>query len=320
MYKISLCCGVALEKKGYLPSIEDEFISSITDGTIEAFLELWFDNIRNNFDIIRKSESVKNIPKHPDIPAIVVGAGPSVKEKNHMKLIRESDFGGIIIAVDRMLVPLLEEGIVPDFVINADGHCENILNFFDNPLVDQHASEITAVFATIAPSNAVNRFVGRKYFYNPMIDNIDSTTSITRCMKFLTKMSILNTTGNVGGFGVIFAYYLKCNPIAMIGLNYGYPGGTSLQDTYAYPNIRTAFPNLTDEEIYDRFYIQVDHPFFKEGGFTEPIFSYYKIGLLEAATTISEEGYTIFNCTEGGIIYEEPIKCLRLAEFLESCR
>ena len=295
----------------------DDLSNSITEATLDQFSKLWMENIAQNMEVILSSKSVKELPKHAGKSAIVIAAGPSVKDNNHLKLLRESDFDGIIIAVDRMLIPLLKEGIIPDYIVNADGHRENIFRFFDDPLVDKYADQIKTVFATLAPPNAVNRFKGDKYFYNAMIDDPHAKKSITKYMRFLTQKPNINTTGNVGGFGVVFAYYLKCNPIATIGLNLGYPAETPFEDTYSYLNIKEAYPDMSDDEIYETFYQECTHPYFNTKSYTEPIFSYYKEGLVDASRYMVAEGYQIINCTEGGIIYEEPIKSMWFRDFLK---
>ncbi len=294
----------------------NEFSDPITEGTLEEFGQIWMENIAENMEVILSSKSTKELPKHSGKSAIVIAAGPSVRKNNHLKLLRESDFDGVIIAVDRMLIPLLKEGIIPDYIVNADGHRNNILKFFDDPIVDKHADRIKTIFATLAPPNAVNRFKGEKYFYNAMIDNPKTRNSITKYLRFMTRKPNLNTTGNVGGFGVIFAYYLKCNPISMIGLNLGYPVETPLAETYSYINIKQAYPDMSDEDIYATFYQECTHPFFGTKSFTEPIFQYYKEGLIDAAHYMDTEGYKLINCTEGGIIFEEPIESMWFRDFL----
>lgn len=298
----------------HIPSNEPS--DSITEGTLEQFAQLWMENIAQNMEVILSSKSIKELPKHTNASAIVIAAGPSLKKNNHLETLRKSDFKGIIIAVDRMLIPLLKEGIIPDYVINADGHRDNILKFFDDPIVDEYADEFKVVFATLAPPNVVKRFKGDKYFYNAMIDDPKAKKSISKYLRFLTQKPNLNTTGNVGGFGVIFAYYLKCNPIGMIGLNLSYPAETPFDETYSYQNIKKAYPEMTDEDIYTTFYEECTHPFFKTRCYTEPIFSYYKEGLLDAAHYMVAEGYEIINCTEGGIIFEEPIESMWFKDFL----
>ncbi|WP_164997911.1 6-hydroxymethylpterin diphosphokinase MptE-like protein [Methanolobus psychrotolerans] len=296
----------------------DDLSNSITEATIDNFEKLWMENIAQNMETILSSKSIKDLPKHEGMSAIVIAAGPSIKENHHLKMLRESDFEGIIIAVDRMFIPLLKEGIIPDYIVNADGDRENIHRFFDDPIVDEYAEQIKVIFATLAPPNAVNRFKGERYFYNAMIDNPHEKKSITKYIRYLTQKPNINTTGNVGGFGVIFAYYLKCNPIATIGLNLGYPAGTPFENTYSYLNIRKAYPDMTDEEIYTTFYQEYFHPYFKTKSYTEPIFSYYKEGLIDAAKYMVLEGYKIINCTEGGILHEDPIESMWFRDFLST--
>lgn len=298
----------------------NEFSDPITEGTMEEFGQMWMENIAENMEVILSSKSTKELPKHSGKSAIVIAAGPSIRKNNHLKLLRESDFDGVIIAVDRMLIPLLKEGIIPDYIVNADGHRNNIIRFFDDPIVDKHADSIKTIFATLAPPNAISRFKGEKYFYNAMIDDPKARNSITKYLRYMTRKPNLNTTGNVGGFGVIFAYYMKCNPISMIGLNLGYPAGTPFVETYSYTNVKNAYPEMSDQDIYKTFYKEILHPYFMTQSYTEPIFLYYKEGLIDAARYMTAEGYELINCTEGGIIFEDPIKSMWFSDFLEKHR
>src|SRR5213078_893238 len=53
-------------------------------------------------------------------PAIIVSAGPSLRKNKH--LLKEADGKAVFIAVQRILQPLLEMGIEPQFVTSLDYH------------------------------------------------------------------------------------------------------------------------------------------------------------------------------------------------------
>ena len=43
----------------------------------------------------------------------MIGAGPSVKNNNHLELLSKSHYKGTIVCTDRMLIPCLKNGITP---------------------------------------------------------------------------------------------------------------------------------------------------------------------------------------------------------------
>lgn len=86
----------------------------------EVNLKLWMENLADNIQDINTGGDISLIPKANRKTAIVVGAGPSFKEKGHIEILRKAK-NHIIISTDRMFIPLLESDIIPDFVVSADG-------------------------------------------------------------------------------------------------------------------------------------------------------------------------------------------------------
>src|SRR5437879_11374380 len=94
-------------------------------------------NYAKNISTILVTKKISDAPKAKK-PVLVVGAGPSVKARDHLSQLNhwfeESSPGRdaiVIMATDRMLVPLLEAGIIPDYSITVDGNREKIVKWYD---------------------------------------------------------------------------------------------------------------------------------------------------------------------------------------------
>ena len=125
---------------------------------------LWMENIADNIVSIKNSSDISKIPKKTKKTAVIVGAGPSFREKKHIDILdkfKNASFD--IISTDRMFIPLLKGGVVPDLVVSADGHRELILPFYQSDLITKDLKTI-AVMATMVAPNIVSAFPGRIFF------------------------------------------------------------------------------------------------------------------------------------------------------------
>jgi hypothetical protein len=114
----------------------------VDTNTLHNLLPGWMDNIRDNFDKIKNGKDVREIPK-TDLPAIVIGAGPSLHRNNHLKMLSESGFDGKIFVVDRVLKDCLDNGVVPDYVLVLDGS-DKIMHYIDHDIIDDHIDNDTS--------------------------------------------------------------------------------------------------------------------------------------------------------------------------------
>jgi len=106
-----------------------DFVTNVNKFTIEIFKEEWIDNVRRNKKLWKRHRKLKDsigIGKNKCV--IGVGAGPSFhKNKDVLKRVvnedgrrswEDRDF--ITIAANHQYKPLLEMGIIPDFVLLVD--------------------------------------------------------------------------------------------------------------------------------------------------------------------------------------------------------
>ncbi len=107
---------------------KDQHIQEVKSATSLRFNDLWQQNFQANRNAIQNNPGVVALTqKFKEIPAIIVGAGPSL-DKN-INLMGRAQGHSIILASDASLKPLLLQGILPSMVISLDPQ-EEIAKFF----------------------------------------------------------------------------------------------------------------------------------------------------------------------------------------------
>lgn len=277
-----------------------------------------------------KGMKVKCPPKGS---AVVVGRGPSLFKHGHLKLLAEKmkngEYKGIVVASDGALIPCLENDVVPHYVVSVDG-APIIKKWFDNPLVEQAASMINGWIASVTINHDVY-LAGRKaglkiYWFNPTFDDWRQNETWTRLQRLLSTtpkydmgVPAMNSGGNAGACAWIFAMQvLKRSPIALIGIDFGYPEGTPLEQTQYFDKILAEAKGNVDiiRKTYPKFY----HPVFKEHAYADLVFFHYRQAFLNLQE-ITDLWYRLYggtvNCTEGGTLFGQGITSMKFSEFLE---
>lgn len=306
--------------------IQSENISplakKVLDYTLQMKLPLWINNLAENLTRIRRGLDITKLKRQPDKAAVLVGAGPSVYKHKHLELLSESKFKGVVIATDKMLIPCLKKGVIPDYVASVDGS-PAIAGFYNHKLVDENAGKIKAVLNITVHPSVPKRFKGKKYWFISMYDNPLVTVngkqylnpqSITMFMHFLTKKFMMVTLGNVGGFIWNLGNYIGCSPLLLIGYDYSYatlkPEKTSYWQAYL---------NLTKgkkREARKVFHIETN-PIYKTKYLMEPIFMSYRELFKIYLEKAEKVGIKTVNCTEGGALHGSYIENMRFKEALE---
>ena len=275
-------------------------------------LKSWMENIANNLQMIDEHKDISHIPKMSDKTAIIVGAGPSFKINGHMEILKKIT-NKTIISTDRMLIPLLESGIVPDFVLSVDGHRKYIMPFYESELINDDLSTIGVMSTTVAP-NVVQRFKGKKYFFTPMMDDVDQSASLSEALSYLTKTSVLSTGGNTGVTCINFAFYLGFKNIILTGLDLGYTMDTPIEKSTYYSIFKEADPTMTPDRYKEIFTIEGYNPDYDVKYYTDVTWKSHIDNLVRQSKYMSKKGVNLINATEGGSIHGGTIKCTSLEE------
>ena len=271
---------------------------------MQAKLGMWAANLRDNLPEINKNKDITELKKINGT-ALCLAAGASL----NLHLDEIPQFRGTILACERNLIQLLEHNIVPDYVVSIDGD-PIMAKFIDSPLVDAHADEMTAVFATTASPNTVNRWKGEKVFFNAWLDDINEIKSVSMVFQEITRKATCHTGGHCGGTLWYLSYYLKANPIILLGIDMAYPATiTDLSHTFIWEGIK----HLSREEILS-YYRRETNPFGNE-----VITDYVWDGYMDAwISWIREmqESVTI-QCSDYTILHEPPLKVMPFKDVVQ---
>ena len=323
---------VFINFKLYQPAIEQvlalppEISKTMATGvhTATNLMPMWTKNIRENIPHIMKSLDVKAVCKaHHNTPAIMIGAGPSLYDNasktDHLEVLAESDFNGVIIATDRILIDCYEHGIHPDYVVIVDGS-EAIYKLIDHDIVRENINRTTAILANHTHPHIVNEWAEhgcKLVFYTPGISN-EVLPNASSIIGLITDNTELNSGGNAGSFAINIAEYMKCSPVAMIGMDLSYKIGTPISETQYYANYKEK-TGYTDSELWENeLFKTFHHPFFDTDCIADLMYMTFAEPLRDFwIPEFGRRGTRIINCTEGGAIYGDNIECGWFKDFLE---
>lgn len=264
--------------------------------------------------------------------AVVVGRGPSLFKNKHCEMLADAinsgAYKGMVVASDGGLIPLLEAGVVPNVVISVDG-APVIKKWFDHPLVTKYGPQLKWI-VTVTVNHEVYKLARKAgvqtYWFNPMFDDWRQNESWTKLQRLLTKtdklpksVPAINSGGNAGACSWIMAMEVFFrSPIAFIGIDFGYPEETKLEDTHYFSSAMRIAKNDVKliREAYKEFY----HPIFKTKAYVDMVFYHYRQAMIEMQLD-TKAWYRLYggtiNCTEGGTLFGYGIKCMKFKEFLE---
>ncbi len=301
-------------------------------------------NAAKNAPFYRKTISDLRVARKADASIVLVG-GPSLHRKKPAETIIKSGFNGDIVATDGSLGYCLRSGLIPDYVLCLDPHPYRIVRWFGDPdlatrpeddyyrrqdldpeywnnetrwnneligLVNRHGKNIKAILSTSVDPTVTKRCVesGMEiYWWSPLYDDHEKPESVSMAMWEKYKIPCMVTGGNVGTSAWIFAHaVLERRRVALTGMDFGYAPGT--------PYFRTQYwyelQEILGEKAAEAF-TKIHNPHIGETWFCDPTYLWFKQIFLDLA---GETNCTTYNCTEGGILFGEPIRFVPLKEFL----
>jgi len=204
---------------------------------------------------------------------LVIGAGPSVIDSNVDTpektgvLIEKAEkaikrYNGTIITVDRSLIPLLKAGIIPKFVVVADG-ADHVEQYFKHELVEKAIKEhgIIGIFNTQTHPKVTKRWVGyggKIMWYNVALDELHKTKSLTRYLFHLTNDSVASIPwGNVSAYGFGLGYLIGYNPVILYGVDLGFGEQDDITST---PYWNPYFKATIREFIFKKIGVRIGEP------------------------------------------------------------
>ena len=301
-------------------------------------IDLWMYNfVRNSNDFLYgnslrklsvfKKKSIKTNKSKKS--AIVIGAGPSIRNNKHLELLAKSNYNGAIVCTDRMLIPCLKNGITPKkfskFYVLTIEPKDVTLKFYNDPIVKKYHNGIHAVLSTCTIHETVEVIKKNKlniFWFHPLIDDYRKSQSINKIMNMMSKSKInptglpgLQTGGNVGCFSWIFSWaILGCSNIALTGLDLGHDANTPLNKTRHYDEYLKIFKN--NKSKIKKYFKTIKNPDLDVKVLSDPIFDFYREAFLDLINR-SPKWVNTTNCTQGGSLFGKRITSAKLSYFLK---
>jgi hypothetical protein len=316
--------------------------------------ELGLTNARANQAQLHHGNSLKHLRGQTlgnSDRALIVAAGPSLKRQDAARGIKQHGFDGAIVATDSAMLYCLRHDIVPDLVVTLDPHGERIVRWFGNPhlseehlakddyfarqdmdtsfadqlrandeilnLLDRYGKRMRIALSTSAAPQVVQRAVDTGmdiYWWNPMYDDPDAPGSLTQQLHAMNKLPSVNAGGNVGAACWMMAHaVLDKAHIGIVGMDFGYYADTPYRNTQYYKELVELF----GEARLDEAFVRIFNPHLQQWYYTDPAYLWYRNCFLEMA---ADAACATYNCTEGGILFGEPIRFVSLREFLRAPR
>ncbi len=315
---------------------------------------LALDNARSNLPLIRAGQSLRALRDAAigaGDTAIVVAAGPSIKRHDPAAEIKASGYRGAIVCAESAISYLLRHGIVPDLAVSVDPHPMRIVRWFGDPnlsrevlegddyfrrqdldasfademrkndevleLMERHGKQIRIALSSSTNPDVVERVtaIGMDvYWWNPLLDDPDRPGSVTTALQRENRLPAVKAGGNIGTACWMMAHaVLGKKAVALTGIDFGYYPDTPYRNTqYYYEAV-----DLVGEDRLDEIFIRIYNPHLDVWFYTDPAYYWYRQGFLDLA---SDADCATVNCTQGGILFGEPIRFAPLAEFLaEAC-
>lgn len=179
-----------------------------------SWIERWATNAAANYPVIKGSMGVaflKNCAK--DVPAVVVGIGPSLDDC--IPDLKRAARHAVIIATDAALRPLARHGIHPDLVVNFDARDEQ-----QTMWETLDTSRYVLLANSVTSPHTINAWKGSAMFFNMLQSDDEFCSNILPSIyPYLGQLPNMGTVGN----GAIFlAKGMGCNPILTVGMDLCY--------------------------------------------------------------------------------------------------
>lgn len=268
---------------------------------------MWAKNTGLNMPRIKEESSIsalKGIHRNDGKSAIVIGNGPSLYDNasgtNHLDVLKEhiNDFDGIVLLADPLLERCINMGM-GDYVTVVDG-ADIISKFFDNDAVrnlPDSNHKLKAIMSSATSPTVLKKWRGDTYFFVSSIAH-EILPNATPLMCDFTELPDLNTGGNCGMLAWHMATWMGCKDIAVIGMDYGYKPGTSLENTSNYKQ----WKHLPEDQLKAQYGTYYNKHYDIEVTI-DAVYESFRDVAMEWFTKFDEHGSNkTFNCTEGGTI------------------
>lgn len=321
----------------YLISKQNLIIKSELEAALEKShyknnFENWVRSFALNLEDIWNGKSARELDPAvgqdyvPEQSALVIGGGPSLKKHNHLEMLAQSDYQGSILCVDRGLIHALNAGVTPDkfpnfFVVTIDGY-EIVKELYDHKIINKFGPQINGIFSTVSHPLAIKQ--AKKagieiHWLHALFDYQEGRKSFNKISGLMVRaknhekgLPAIQTGGNVGTSSWFIAWrILKCPVVGFIGINHGWNSWDEIF-YHAIPKEKLD----TNDPTFRKTCIEIYNPGFNCNCILDPIYRYYSEAFNEFISR-SPSWLTSINCTGGGSIFGERVKCTNFENFLK---
>ena len=280
--------------------------------------------------------------------AVIVAAGPSLHRTRSLERLAQSGFDGVVVTTDSGMLRCLRHGIVPDLVVTVDPHDPSIVRWFGDPslertdpdddyfrrqdmddlfrdelrtnremleLMAEYGPKLRIAMSTSAGPRVVQRAIESGmsiYWFNPMFDDPDTPDSRSRRLMAANKLPCINCGGNVGSACWMIAdAVLGVDHIGLLGIDFSYYDGTPYYNTQYYHEAI----DLVGEDNIDALFVRMFNPHVGSWFYTDPAYLWFREVFLEM---LKEASGTTWNCTEGGILFGDDVRCTSIEAFVHT--
>lgn len=294
--------------------------AKLNAATVTYLLPKWLQNMQQNFLGDVKIPDINEIEGivAAGTPGLVIGAGPSLLDNNHLDILQESTFyqehKGLIISTAHSLMWCLEAGVVPDYITMIDAD-EKMIEFIDHDIVDEFSDSIVGIFSMETHPSVLKRWKGKKYSFLSIVPHVTVPNVQTVLAHLFPEMTEIDCMSNCGSFSWNIARFIGCNPIALIGLDFSFKPDFPIKKT---PYYHAYLPSYKDEkEMIDKCYKFHTHSFFNNNCYTDFVHNDFCKCAVDVFKLYKEEMSIITqNCTEGGMIDDPEIESLHFKDWL----
>lgn len=330
----------------YQSKLPAEVLQQIAKNTHELLVPVGIQNAKDNLPYIQRSVlELPNVLSTLHESAVVVAAGPSLLRQNIIPRVKALKDCFTVVCCDGALPACLRNGLVPDIVVSADPDHHRIVRWFGDTKLDERPEDdyyrrqdldiylrdderarnqevieivnrfgpkiVAALSTSAAPDVTLRcREAGMKiYWWNPLYDDWSKPDSYSREVFELTGgIPCMTGLGHTGGAAWVLAHaVLKFRRVGIVGMDLGYPYGTSVVGTQYYDSVRHL-----PIEAAETLLLKIENPHSGDVYMTDPVYYWYRETMLDAVRRTDCE---TTNCSGEGILFGNGVRWRTVEEF-----
>lgn len=206
------------------------------DPILEKWINNYSKNLENNTFSCEKTRPLRFLQKtvpYWNIPIILVAAGPSLDKNLH--ILKKYQKNAIILSADVIFFKLLENDIIPNFVVNIDP-ASDFIRFWEG--LDTTVS--TLICPTTAHPDVLDMWKGKKFFFNQAdVKGSYKDIVLKKLVKATEGFGAVLNRFFIGATMLQIASIFNPKPVILVGYDFAYTDGKAYCDGFL------------DRKIYD---------------------------------------------------------------------